>query len=123
MLDKHTKDRVWWGDANIPISPEGYEVNRARAVDYLNTVPYLFVIDGYGGWDPLYKLKVRVICSRPYHALFMKQMLIRPTSNLQIEEDFKEGADLTIFNGGEFYADVNNDSVTSETCVSVNYSK
>ena len=52
----------------------------------------------------------------------MKQMLIRPSPE-QIEEDFKEGADLTIINGGEFYADPHNDSVTSETCVSVNYSK
>jgi phosphoenolpyruvate carboxykinase (ATP) len=29
--------------------------------------------------DPKYRIKVRVICSRPYHALFMRTMLIRPT--------------------------------------------
>ena len=27
-----------------------------------------------------YRLKVRVICARPYHALFMHNMLIRPTT-------------------------------------------
>ncbi len=47
-------------------------------MDYFNTRDRLFVVDGWGGWDPLYKLKVRVISTRPYHALFMKQMLIRP---------------------------------------------
>ena len=35
--------------------------------------------DGFAGWDPKYRIKVRVICSRPYHALFMHTMLIRPT--------------------------------------------
>ncbi len=33
----------------------------------------------FAGWDPQYRVKVRVICSRPYHALFMHNMLIRPT--------------------------------------------
>jgi len=30
------------------------------------------VTDGYAGWDDNYSKKVRVIVSRPYHALFMK---------------------------------------------------
>ena len=40
----------------------------------------IYVIDGYGGWDPKYRIKVRVICTRPYHALFMHNMLIRQTA-------------------------------------------
>lgn len=52
----------------------------------------------------------------------MKQMLIRPTPE-QIEQEFETGADLTIFNGGEFAADTQIDGVTSESCVSVNYKK
>lgn len=72
VIDQHTKNKVWWGDVNIPISPHAYEINRQRAVDFLNTRSRVFVIDGWGGWDPKYKVKVRVICNRPYHALFMK---------------------------------------------------
>jgi len=41
----------------------------------------LFVIDGYAGWDPKYKKKARVIATRPYHAMFMKQMLMRDTES------------------------------------------
>ena len=37
------------------------------------------LLRGFAGWDPKYRIKVRVICSRPYHALFMHTMLIRPT--------------------------------------------
>lgn len=39
----------------------------------------LYVVDGYAGWSEEYRLKCRIVCSRPYHALFMKNMLIRPT--------------------------------------------
>ena len=48
-------------------------------IDYLNTRERLYCFDGFAGWDPKYRIKVRVICSRPYHALFMHTMLIRPT--------------------------------------------
>ena len=56
-----------------------FAINRERALDYLNTRERLYCFDGFAGWDPKYRIKVRVICSRPYHALFMHTMLIRPT--------------------------------------------
>ena len=122
VIDEYTKNKVWWGDVNIPFTPKAFEINKQRAIDFLNTRSRVFVIDGWGGWDPKYKVKVRVICNRPYHALFMKQMLIRPTAK-QIEDDFKDGADLTIFNGGEFFADPHNEGINNETSVAVNYTK
>ena len=71
---------------------------RVRAIDYLNTREELYCVDAFAGWDPDYRLKVRVICARPYHALFMHNMLIRPTA----EElaDFGE-PDYTIYNAGQ----------------------
>ena len=48
-----------------------------RALDYLHTRDRIFVVDGYAGWDPKYRVNVRVLCSRAYHALFMKNMLVR----------------------------------------------
>lgn len=48
------------------------------------------------GWDPKYRIKVRIVCARAYHALFMRNMLIRPTE--QELKDFGE-PDFTIFNG------------------------
>ena len=122
VLDETTKDKVWWGNVNMPITPHGYEVNRARAIDYLNTRSQVFVIDGFASWDPNNRFTVRVVWNRPYHALFMKQMLIRPSS-AKIDAAFKKGADFTIINGGKFPADLNNDSVKGETCVSVNLKK
>jgi len=122
VLDETTKDVIWWGDVNMPITPLGYDINRARAIDYLNTAKRVFVIDGFASWDPMNRFTVRVICNRPYHALFMKQMLIRP-SPAEIDEAFAKKPDFLIINGGEFAADPHNDSVTNETSVAVNLKK
>lgn len=120
VIDDITKDRVWWGDINMPIPPASYKLNRQRAIDYLNSRPYIFIIDGYAGWDKRYRKNVRIVCNRPYHAIFMKQMLIRPTSD-EIVKDFKNGPHVTIINAGEFFADPQIEGVGSRTCPAVDY--
>src|SRR6186713_2510120 len=92
---------VWWGSVNVPLDAKSFVINRERARDYLNTCERLYCFDGFAGWDPKYRIKVRVICSRPYHALFMHTMLIRPTK----EELANFGQpDFTIYNAGAFPA-------------------
>jgi len=79
------------------------------------------VIDQYAGWDENYRKKIRILCARPYHALFMKQMLIRAT-NAQIANDFAiDGPDFTIINSGEFMADPQVNGISNETSVDVNF--
>lgn len=56
-------------------SEHTFEINRERAIDYLNTRENVYVFDGFAGWDPKYRIKVRVIASRAYHALFMVSLL------------------------------------------------
>src|SRR6476620_5614705 len=72
-------DDVWWGSVNVPIDADTFETNRERAIDYLNTRQRLYVVDAFAGWDEKNRAKIRVICTRPYHALFMHNMLIRPS--------------------------------------------
>jgi len=116
--DADTKDDVWWGDVNIPLSTDSFTSNYSRALEFLNGRPRLYIMDGFAGWDPEYRIKVRIICSRAYHALFMNNMLIRPTA----EElaDFGE-PDYVIYNAGEQSADPETPGVRSETCVSLNF--
>src|SRR6478736_3510853 len=92
---------VWWGGVNIPLDQHSFDINRERAHDYLNTRERLYCFDGFAGWDPKYRLKIRVICSRPYHALFMHTMLIRPTKQ-ELAEFGKP--DFVIYNAGAFPA-------------------
>ena len=68
--DKHivrepgTEGDVWWGPVNFPIEPEGFEANLQRARDFLNAQAHLYAFDGFAGWDPAHRIKVRIICSR-----------------------------------------------------------
>jgi len=105
---------VWWGPVNFPLPENIFLVNRERAVDYLNTRNRLYVIDGYAGWDPDFQIKVRIITTRPYHALFMHNMLIRPTDE-QLAS-FGE-PDAVIFNAGGFPANRHTSGMTSKTTV------
>ena len=111
---------VWWGAVNIAIDEQVFEINRERAIDYLNTCSRLYCFDGYAGWDPKYRLKVRVVCARPYHALFMHNMLIRP--DRQELEAFGE-PDCVIFNAGAFPANRHTPGMTSKTSVELNLEK
>ena len=89
---------VWWGSVNHPIDDHTFLLNRQRAIDYLNTRDRVYVCDGYAGWDPDCRIKVRVLCGRAYHALYMQNMLIRPTLD-ELERfgspDFCAGGPLT----------------------------
>ena len=62
-----TTEDIWWGPVNIKMSENSFMVNRERAIDYLNTRSRLYVFDGFAGWDPKYRIKVRIVCARAYH--------------------------------------------------------
>ena len=109
-----SSDDVWWGPINIGLEESIFWVNRERAVDYLNTRQELYCVDAFAGWDPDYRLKVRVICARPYHALFMHNMLIRPTRDELA--GFGE-PDCVILNAGAFPANRYTSGMTSKTSV------
>lgn len=109
-----SEKNVWWGPVNFPQDEATFCINRERAVDYLNTRSRIYCMDAFAGWDPATRIKVRVICARPYHALFMHNMLIRPT-DLELET-FGE-PDFVIYNAGGFPANRYTTGMTSRTSV------
>ncbi|MDB6151916.1 MAG: phosphoenolpyruvate carboxykinase [Chthoniobacteraceae bacterium] len=113
-----SENDVWWGPVNVPMSEHSFQLNRERAVDYLNTRERLYIVDGFAGWHPQHRLKIRIICSRPYHALFMHTMLIRPTPGELAT--FGE-PDYVIFNAGQFPANRLTEQMTSKTSVDLSF--
>ena len=109
---------VWWGPVNFPMEELYFKINRERAKDYLNTRERIYVVDGFAGWDPDYRLKIRIICSRPYHALFMHTMLIRPTK--EELENYGE-PDYIIYNAGAFPANRLTVGMSSTTSIDVSF--
>ena len=109
---------IWWGNVNIRLQEHTFMINRERAIDYLNTRQRLYVVDGFAGWDPASRLKVRIICSRAYHALFMHNMLIRPTA---AELGSFGEPDFVIYNSGRFPANRYTSEMTSTTSVDLSF--
>lgn len=109
-----SENNIDWGDINIELDEHTFMINRERAIDFLNSIDRIFVVDAFAGWDPAYRIKVRIICTRAYHALFMQNMLIMPTA----EELANFGKpDYVIFNGGVFPANRYTSQMTSTTSV------
>lgn len=87
--DAITHDRVAWGKVNQPASPETFEKVRRRMAAYLSGRE-VFVQDVYGGGDPQYRLRVRVVTEMAWHSLFARQLFLRPAEaeRKNFEPDF-----------------------------------
>ncbi|WIA19057.1 hypothetical protein OEZ85_003713 [Tetradesmus obliquus] len=122
VREPSTEKDIWWassssGSPNYEMDERSFLLNRETAVSYLNSLHHVFVFDGYANWDPEARIKVRVVTERAYHALFMHNMLIRPS--LEELEDFGE-PDFIIYNAGAFPANRFSNYMTSTTSVDVN---
>jgi phosphoenolpyruvate carboxykinase (ATP) len=109
---------VWWGAVNFPMEQQSFLINRERAKDWLNSRPRLYCVDGFAGWDPAHRLNIRVICARPYHALFMHNMLIRPTRD---ELEAFRKPDFVVYNAGQFPANRLTAGMTSKTSIDLSF--
>lgn len=110
---------IWWGKVNIGMSPHAFITCRERAIDYLNTREQLYVMDAFAGWDEKYRIKVRIITTRAYHALFMQNMLVLPTD----EELASFVPEFVIYNAGCFPANRYTKGMSSSTCVALSFER
>ncbi|MDJ0625208.1 MAG: phosphoenolpyruvate carboxykinase (ATP) [Candidatus Caenarcaniphilales bacterium] len=115
--EETSKNNVWWGKVNIPLSEESFGTNLEIAKNFLGTREQLYVVDGYAGWSLKTRIKCRIICARPYHALFMNNMLIRPT-----EDELKDFGDpeWVVYNAGQCPSVTHVAGVTSHASVDLN---
>ena len=114
--DQNTKDTVWWGSVNQPISPEKFATLRQRILGYLQGRE-LFVQDLWAGADAKYRLPVRVITENAWHNLFARNMFIRPprAALAGFEPQF------TIIQAPGFSAVPEIDGSRSETVIAVDF--
>lgn len=113
---KNTKDELWWGTVNKPVSPEAFNKLLSKAKDYLSKGD-LFIFDGFAGADPSYRLNVRVIAEKAWHALFAHTLFLRPTQ----EELNGHKPQFTVINACELLADPKTDGTPSEVFIGVDF--
>ena len=87
VFDNKTKD-IWWGKVNMKIEKTLFNKYLDYSKKYLYENPNYYIIDAYAGWCKDNRLKVRIYCYEPYHALFMKNMLI-PANEVFEKPDFE----------------------------------
>ncbi|MEP2508935.1 MAG: phosphoenolpyruvate carboxykinase (ATP), partial [Reichenbachiella sp.] len=67
--DDKTRDTVWWGNVNIPISEDQFDRLHQKMVAFLEDKD-LYVRDAYAGADKTYRLNLRVINTLAWQNLF-----------------------------------------------------
>ncbi len=77
VRESSTKDNIWWGEYNRPLSADKFNEIFSRMQGFLQGRD-LFVQDCYAGAHPEYRLPVRIITEYAWHALFARNMFILP---------------------------------------------
>ena len=89
VKEASTEDKVWWGQYNRPYSPEKFHDLYNRMQGFLQGRD-LFVQDCFAGADPNYRVPIRMICEHAWHAMFVRNMFILPTTNEEYRRHIPE---------------------------------
>ncbi len=77
VSDAITENTVWWGDINIPMSPDQFE-NLFKKVTNFLADKTIYVRDAYVCANLKYKLSLRVITENAFQNLFANNLFLRP---------------------------------------------
>lgn len=105
-------EKVDWGSVNQPIDPGDFDALAQRVRSHLNGHE-LWVVDGYVGADPDYRISVRVVTELAWHALFAHQLFRRPAPDelKSFEPDFH------LISSPSFHADPERDGTRTQTFI------
>ena len=107
---------IWWGKINQPLSPEKFTVLKGRVQAYLQGHE-LFTQDLYAGADPANRVRVRLVSTGAWQALFARNMFIRPSEAELVGFE----PDYVILHAPHFQADPATDGVRSVTVIALSF--
>ena len=73
-----SRDKIWWGEVNRPISQDHYDRLRARLVEYCKDRD-LYAQDCLIGADPAHQRRLRVMTETAWASVFARNLFRRPT--------------------------------------------
>lgn len=118
VKDDVTRDKVWWGNINIPFPTDMFDKLYDKVVNYLSEKE-VFVRDSYACADPSYKLNIRVVNEYPWSNLFAFNMFLRPEEN----ELHGFSPDWLVINAPGFMADPDVDGTRQHNFAILNFTK
>ncbi len=116
--EPETTAEIWWGSVNQKLSASHYATLRGRVQAFLQDRE-LFVQDLFAGADPKNRIRVRLVTTNAWQALFARNMFIRPA------EAELEGfePDFVILHAPDFEADPAIDGVRSSTAIALSFAE
>jgi len=119
VRDAETENTVWWGKTNVAMSPEHFAALKADFLAAVGQKDTLYVADLFGGSQAEHRVNVRVINELAWHNLFIRTLLVRPTS-AELDGFVPE---YTIIDLPSFRADPARHGCRSETVIAVNFTE
>ncbi|PWS32892.1 phosphoenolpyruvate carboxykinase (ATP) [Pedobacter paludis] len=115
--DSITESTVWWGDVNIKISPEKFDLLYNKVTGYLSDKK-IYVRDSSACADADYSISIRIITETAYQNLFANNLFIRPE-----DDSLGENPEWTIIAAPGFLANPLVDGTRQENFSILNFTK
>ena len=115
VKDDITKDKIWWGDINKPLSNKFFDGLLQKISKYLSGKE-LYVRDSSACASEKSRIKVRSVCEIPWSDLFIHNMFIREFSK-------EKNIDWYILCAPNFESDPNLDGVKNKNFTIINFSR
>ena len=119
VRDSATEETINWGAINQPMAPENWANLKADFMAALAAQEELYVADLFGGSQAEYRVNVRVINQMAWHNLFIRTLLVRPSTD-ELPGFVPE---YTIVNLPSFKADPARHGCRSDTIIAVNFTE
>ena len=116
--DAVTHDVVDWGKVNKPFAPEKFDALLDRVAQHLEGRE-LFAQDLYCGADPAYQMPIRVVSEYAWHALFVRDLFVRP----EPAELVTHKAEFLVVAAPEFEAVPERDGTNSKAFILVDFTR
>ncbi len=110
--------KIWWGEANRPMSPQHFETLRLRMLAYLQGKD-VYVQDCFAGAAMEHRIPIRVITETAWHNLFARNLFIQA----QREELTNHVPDFTLLHAPNFHAIPQIDGTRSEVFIVINFAE
>ena len=117
VAEPDSEAKIWW-DKNARMEPGAFKALVDDVREHLNGQE-LFVQDLFGGADPHYRLPVRFFTPNAWHALFVRNMFIRPDPSDLAEFTPK----FTVLHAPEFQADPARHGCRTGTVIAISFAE
>jgi len=114
VADNLTEDSVWWGDVNIAIKPEVFDILYTKVLTYLHN-KIIFVRDAMVCAEKSSRLTLRVITETASQNLFAYNLFLRPEGTIDPE--------WTVISAPGFKADPVIDGTRQHNFVMINFTR